>query len=68
MRQARSLHLPERARITQTAACTRQGGAEAVTPDEIDLLYESVMLAAPMAAVGVALFLMVWLWPVRRKP
>lgn len=39
-----------------------------MTADEIDRLYESVMLAAPMAAVGVALFLMVWLWPVRRKP
>ena len=39
-----------------------------MSPDEIDRLYQSVMLAAPMAAVGVALFLMVWLWPVRRKP
>jgi len=27
-----------------------------------------VMLAAPMAAVGVVMFLVVWLWPVRRKP
>ena len=35
---------------------------------EIDRLYESLMLAAPMAAVGVALFALVWLWPVRRKP
>jgi hypothetical protein len=39
-----------------------------VTPAEIDRLYESLMLAAPMAAIGAALFLMVWLWPVRRKP
>ena len=39
-----------------------------MSPDEIDRLYDAVMLAAPMAAVGVVLFLMVWLWPVRRKP
>jgi hypothetical protein len=39
-----------------------------MTPDEIDRLYQSVMLAAPMAAVGVVMFLAVWLWPVRRKP
>ena len=37
-----------------------------MTADEIDRLYESVMLAAPMAALGVALFLMVWLWPIKR--
>jgi hypothetical protein len=39
-----------------------------VTPDEIDRLYGAVMLAAPMAALGVVMFLAVWLWPVRRKP
>ena len=39
-----------------------------MSPDEIDRLYESVMLAAPMALLGVALFMAVWLWPVRRKP
>jgi peroxiredoxin family protein len=39
-----------------------------MTPAEIDRLYQSVMLAAPMAAVGVVMFLAVWLWPVRRKP
>ncbi len=39
-----------------------------MTPVEIDRLYESLMLAAPMAAVGVVMFLVVWLWPVRRKP
>jgi hypothetical protein len=39
-----------------------------MTADEIDRLYQAVMLAAPMALVGVVLFLMVWLWPVRRKP
>ena len=38
-----------------------------MSQDEIDRLYESVMLAAPMAAVGVVLFLMVWLWPVRGR-
>jgi peroxiredoxin family protein len=38
-----------------------------VSPDEIDRLYAAVMLAAPMAAVGVVLFLMVWLWPVRGR-
>lgn len=38
-----------------------------MSPDEIDRLYESVMLAAPLAAVGVALFLAVWLWPVRGR-
>jgi hypothetical protein len=39
-----------------------------MTPAEIDRLYQSVMLAAPMAALGAALFIAVWLWPVRRKP
>jgi len=39
-----------------------------MTPAEIDRLYESVMLAAPMALLGVVMFLVVWLWPVRRKP
>jgi hypothetical protein len=39
-----------------------------MTPDEIDRLYQSVMLAAPMAGLGVVMFLAVWLWPVRRKP
>ena len=39
-----------------------------MTADEIDRLYESLMLAAPMVGLGVVLFLAVWLWPVRRKP
>jgi peroxiredoxin family protein len=39
-----------------------------MTPDEAERFYEAVMLAAPMAAVGVVMFLVVWLWPVRRKP
>jgi len=38
-----------------------------MTPDEIDRLYQSVMLAAPMAAVGVVMFLAVWLWPIRGR-
>ena len=38
-----------------------------MTPAEAERLYESVMLAAPMAVVGVVLFLMVWLWPVRGR-
>ena len=39
-----------------------------MSPDEIDRLYDAVMLAAPMALLGVVLFFAVWLWPVRRKP
>jgi hypothetical protein len=39
-----------------------------MTPDEIDRFFDAVMLAAPMAVVGVVMFLVVWLWPVRRKP
>jgi peroxiredoxin family protein len=38
-----------------------------MTPDEIDRLYDAVMLAAPMAAVGVVMFLAVWLWPIRGR-
>ena len=37
-----------------------------MSQDEIDRLYESLMLAAPMALVGAVLFLMVWLWPIKR--
>ncbi len=36
-----------------------------MSPDEIDRLYESLMLAAPMAAVGVVMFLAVW---IKRRP
>ena len=42
-------------------------GVVDMTPAEIDRLYESLMLAAPMALVGAALFLMVWLWPAGGK-
>lgn len=39
-----------------------------MTPDEIDRLYEAVMLAAPMALLGVVLFVLVWRWPTGRGP
>ena len=39
-----------------------------MSPDEIERMYQAVMLAAPMAAIGTVLFALVWLWPVRRKP
>jgi hypothetical protein len=38
-----------------------------MTPAEASRLYESLMLAAPMAALGVAMFLAVWLWPIKRR-
>jgi hypothetical protein len=38
-----------------------------MTPDEIDRLYDAAMLAAPMALLGVVMFLAVWLWPVRKR-
>ena len=38
-----------------------------MSPDEIDRLYESVRLAAPMALLGAALFALVWLWPARGR-
>jgi peroxiredoxin family protein len=38
-----------------------------MSPDEIDRMYEAIMLASPLAAIGVLMFLAVWLWPVRRK-
>jgi peroxiredoxin family protein len=38
-----------------------------VSPDEIDRLYNAVMLAAPMAGLGVVMFVAVWLWPVRGR-
>jgi peroxiredoxin family protein len=39
-----------------------------MTADEIDRLYDAVMLAAPLAALGIVLLVLVWRWPVRRKP
>ena len=39
-----------------------------MTADEIDRLYESLMLAAPMALLGVVLFVLVWRWPHGRGP
>ena len=38
-----------------------------MTPAEASRLYDAVMLAAPMAALGAALFLAVWLWPMGGK-
>ena len=34
-----------------------------MTPDEIDRLYQAVLLAAPMALLGVVMFLAVWRRP-----
>ena len=39
-----------------------------MTPAEIDRLYESLMLAAPMAALGVVLLILLWRWPNGRGP
>jgi hypothetical protein len=39
-----------------------------MTPDEIDRLYQAVMLAAPMALLGVVLLVLVWRWPTGRGP
>jgi len=39
-----------------------------MTPDEIDRLYQAVMLAAPLAALGIVLLVLVWRWPTRRGP
>lgn len=40
--------------------------AHMITDAEVERLYQAVMLAAPMALLGVALFLAVWLWPIKR--
>lgn len=37
-----------------------------MTPAEVERLYQAVMLAAPMALLGVVMFLIVWLWPIKR--
>jgi len=39
-----------------------------VTPDEASRLYEAVMLAAPMAGLGIVLLVLVWRWPNGRGP
>ncbi len=39
-----------------------------MTPDEAERFYEAVMLAAPMALLGVVLFVLVWRWPNGRGP
>jgi hypothetical protein len=38
-----------------------------MTADEAERMYDAVMLAAPMALLGVVMFLAVWLWPVRGR-
>jgi hypothetical protein len=38
-----------------------------MTPAEASRLYESLMLAAPMAGLGVVMFVAVWLWPMGGK-
>ncbi len=39
-----------------------------MTPAEADRLYESLMLAAPLAALGIVLLVLVWRWPNGRGP
>ena len=39
-----------------------------MTPDEIDRLYESLMLAWPLAGLGIVLLVLVWRWPTGRGP
>jgi hypothetical protein len=39
-----------------------------MTADEIDRMYQAVMLAAPLALLGVVLFVLVWRWPHGRGP
>ena len=39
-----------------------------MTPAEALRLYDAVMLAAPMAALGIVLLVLVWRWPNGRGP
>ena len=39
-----------------------------MTAAEAEQLYQAVMLAWPMAALGVVLFVLVWRWPHGRGP
>jgi hypothetical protein len=39
-----------------------------MTPDEADRLYQAVMLAAPLAALGIVLLVLVLRWPTGRGP
>jgi hypothetical protein len=39
-----------------------------MTPAEADRLYDAVMLAWPMAALGIVLLVLVWRWPSGRGP
>jgi hypothetical protein len=38
-----------------------------MTPAEASRLYESLMLAAPMALLGIVLLVLVWRWPIRGR-
>jgi hypothetical protein len=39
-----------------------------MTAEEAERMYQAVMLAAPMALLGVVLFVLVWRWPTGRGP
>ena len=39
-----------------------------MTPAEAERLYNAVMLAAPMAALGVVFLVLFWRWPNGRGP
>jgi len=39
-----------------------------MTPAQADRLYDAVMLAAPMAGLGIVLLVLVWRWPNGRGP
>lgn len=39
-----------------------------MTPAEAERLYESVMLAAPLAGLGIVLLILIWRWPNGRGP
>jgi hypothetical protein len=39
-----------------------------MTPAEASRLYVSLMLAAPMAGLGIVLLVLVWRWPNGRGP
>ena len=39
-----------------------------MTPDEAERLYDAAMLAAPLAALGIVLLVLVWRWPTGRGP
>jgi hypothetical protein len=46
----------------------REAAEGVVTPAEASRLYDAVMLAAPLALLGVVLLVLVWRWPTGRGP